>query len=120
MTLRLKTLPPALSENLHNPQEPRGSEPIYSTKRSNTAEGTMTHTDDLRNFLRDFEDGDLQRYTCFASEFRDQRMEAGSIAEAGFWNTVVNLCVDERMRRDQDIRRIEYMYRTGIDPEHHS
>jgi hypothetical protein len=80
----------------------------------------MPHTEDLTSFLRDFEDSDLQRYTCFASEFRDQRMEAGSIAEAGFWNTVVNLCVDERMRRDQDIRRVEYMYRTGVDPEHHS
>ena len=82
--------------------------------------GPMTHTEDLTSFLRDFEDGDLQRYTCFASEFRDQRMEAGSIAEAGFWNTVVNLCIDERMRRDQDIRRLEYMYRTGVDPEHDS
>lgn len=80
----------------------------------------MTHTEDLTSFLRDFEDGDLQRYTCFASEFRDQRMEAGSIAEAGFWNSVVNLCIDERMRRDQDIRRVEYMYRTGVDPERYS
>lgn len=87
----------------------------------------MSHTnrplpsaEDLSGFLRDFEDEDLQRYTCFASEFRDQRMASGSIAEAGFWNTVVNLCVDERLRRDQDIKRVEYMYRTGIDPEHHS
>ena len=82
--------------------------------------GPMTHRDELTGFLRDFEDSDLQRYTCFASEFRDQRMEAGSIPEAGFWNTVVNLCVDERMRRDQDIRCVEYMYRTGVDPEHYS
>jgi hypothetical protein len=80
----------------------------------------MPHTEDLPGFLREFDDSDLQRYTCFSSEFRDQRMEAGSIAEAGFWNTVVNLCIDERMRRDQDIRRLEYMYRTGVDPEHHS
>lgn len=83
-------------------------------------ESPITHTDDLPVFLRDFEDDDLQRYTCFASEFRDQRMEAGSIAEAGFWNTVVNLCIDERIRRDQDIRRVEYMYRTGLDPEHYT
>ncbi|MDT3776561.1 hypothetical protein PJI16_03185 [Nitrospira sp. MA-1] len=80
----------------------------------------MPHTEDLPNFLREFDDSDLQRYTCFSSEFRDQRMEAGSMAEAGFWNTIVNLCIDERMRRDQDIRRLEYMYRTGVDPEHHS
>ena len=42
------------------------------------------------------------------------------MAEAGFWNTVVNLCIDERMRRDQDIRRLEYMYRTGVDPQDYS
>ena len=77
-------------------------------------------TEDLTSFLQDFEDTDLQRYTCFSSEFRDQRMEAGSIAEAGFWNMIVNLCIDERMRRDQDIRRLEYMYRTGVDPEHNT
>ena len=82
--------------------------------------GPYTHTEDLTNFLQDFEDSDLQRYTCFSSEFRDQRMESGSMAEAGFWNTVVNLCIDERMRRDQDIRRLECMYRTGVDPEHSS
>jgi hypothetical protein len=82
--------------------------------------GPMMPAENLTGFLRDFEDDDLQRYTCFASEFRDQRMEAGSVAEAGFWNVVVNLCIDERMRRDQDIKRVEYMYRTGIDPEHHS
>ncbi len=77
----------------------------------------LTHTEDLMSFLQDFEDSDLQRYTCFASEFRDQRMASTSIAEAGFWNTIVNLCIDERMRRDQDIRRLEYMYRTGVDPD---
>ncbi|MGD9853006.1 MAG: hypothetical protein AB7T38_17285 [Nitrospirales bacterium] len=77
----------------------------------------MAHEEDLSGFLKDFEDGDLQRYTCFSSEFRDQRMEAGSIHEAGFWNTIVNLCIDERLRRDQDIRRLEYMYRTGVDPQ---
>ena len=80
----------------------------------------LTHTEDLPNFLQDFEDADLQRYTCFASEFRDQRLESGAMAEAGFWNTVVNLCIDERLRRDQDIRRLEYMYRTGVDPEHYT
>ncbi|MDR4484010.1 MAG: hypothetical protein R3B95_12485 [Nitrospirales bacterium] len=80
----------------------------------------MPHTEDLPNFLREFDDHDLQRYTCFSSEFRDQRMEDGSMAEAGFWNTIVNLCIDERMRRDQDIRRLEYMYRTGMDPDHDS
>jgi len=77
----------------------------------------LTPTEDLMSFLQDFEDSDLQRYTCFASEFRDQRLASASIAEAGFWNTVVNLCIDERMRRDQDIRRLEYMYRTGVDPD---
>jgi hypothetical protein len=82
--------------------------------------GSFTHTEELTNFLQDFEDAELQRYTCFSSEFRDQRMGSGSMAEAGFWNTVVNLCIDERMRRDQDIRRLEYMYRTGVDPEHSS
>lgn len=80
----------------------------------------MPHTEDLPNFLREFDDSDLQRYTCFSSEFRDQRMEAGAMAEAGFWNAVVNLCIDERLRRDQDIKRLEYMYRTGVDPEHNS
>ncbi|GJL57677.1 MAG: hypothetical protein NPIRA03_05340 [Nitrospirales bacterium] len=80
----------------------------------------MPHTENLPNFLREFDDSDLQRYTCFSSEFRDQRMEAGAMAEAGFWNTIVNLCIDERMRRDQDIKRLEYMYRTGVDPEHNS
>ena len=80
----------------------------------------ITHTEEITSFLRDFEDGDLQRYTCFSSEFRDQRMESGSIAEAGFWNTVVNLCIDERLRRDQDIRRLEYMFRTGVDPDQYA
>jgi hypothetical protein len=80
----------------------------------------LTHTEELTSFLQNFEDEDLQRYTCFASEFRDQRMEAGSMAEAGFWNTVVNLCIDERMRRDEDIRRLEYMYRTGVDPDQYA
>ena len=82
--------------------------------------GPLTHTEDLTSFLQDFEDEDLQRYTCFASEFRDQRMEAGAMAEAGFWNTVVNLCIDERMRRDEDIRRLECMYRTGVDPDQYA
>jgi len=82
--------------------------------------GPLTHTEDLTNFLQDFQDEDLQRYTCFASEFRDQRMEAGAMAEAGFWNTVVNLCIDERMRRDEDIRRLECMYRTGVDPDQYA
>jgi len=77
----------------------------------------MEHGEELSRFLKDFEDGDLQRYTCFAGEFRDQRMEAGSIHEGGFWNAIVNLCIDERLRRDQDIRRLEYMYRTGVDPQ---
>lgn len=86
------------------------SEPIHLNR-------PMAHEEDLSGFLKDFEDGDLQRYTCFSSEFRDQRMEAGSIHEAGFWNTIVNLCIDERLRRDQDIRRLEYMYRTGVDPQ---
>jgi hypothetical protein len=81
--------------------------------------GPLPHTEDITIFLRDFDEDALQRYTCFASEFRDQRLE-DSMAEAGFWNTVVNLCIDERMRRDQDIRRLEYMYRTGVDPEPYS
>ena len=80
----------------------------------------MAHAEDLPGYLKDFEDGDLQRYTCFASDFRDQRLETGSIAEAGFWNTIVNLCIDERLRRDQDIRRLEYMYRTGVDPDRYT
>ncbi len=74
--------------------------------------------DDLSHFLKDFDDGELQRYICFSGEFRDQRTEARSLAEAGFWNTIVNLCVEERLRRDRDIRRLEYMYRTGVDPDH--
>ncbi len=37
--------------------------------------GPLTHTEELPSFLQDFEDADLQRYTCFASEFRDHRME---------------------------------------------
>ncbi len=77
----------------------------------------MTATSDFTAFLRDFNDVDLNRYTCFAGEFRDQRLEAGAMAEAGFWNTIVNLCIDERLRREGECRRLEYMYRTGFDPE---
>ena len=77
----------------------------------------IIHSEDITMFLRDFDDTDLSRYTCFAGEFRDQRIEQGAMAEAGFWNAVVNLCVDERLRREGEIRRLEYMYRTGVDPE---
>ena len=77
----------------------------------------MNQSEDLMIFLREFDDTDLNRYTCFAGEFRDQRIEHGAMAEAGFWNAVVNLCVDERLRREGEIRRLEYMYRTGVDPE---
>ena len=77
----------------------------------------MNQSDDLMIFLREFDDTDLNRYTCFAGEFRDQRIENGAMAEAGFWNAVVNLCIDERLRRESEVRRLEYMYRTGIDPE---
>ena len=38
------------------------------------------------------------------------------MAEAAFWNAVVNLCVDERVRRNEETRRLEIMYRTGVDP----
>ena len=76
----------------------------------------MIAPDALVDFLRDFNDKDLKRYICFAGEFRDQRIEAGAVAEAGFWNTVVNLCIEERLRREGEVRRLEFMYRTGIDP----
>ena len=75
------------------------------------------HTDhEVHDALKTFDDYEIRVYTRFATEWRDQRMEAGSLHEAGFWNTIVNLCIDERLRRDQDIRRLEYMYRTGVDP----
>jgi len=77
----------------------------------------MSSANDFAAFLRDFHDVDLNHYTCFAGEFRDQRLEAGAMAEAGFWNTVVNLCIDERLRREGEVRRLEYMFRTGVDPE---
>ena len=93
-----------------------GTDNVSGTRKPIHLNRPMAHEEELPGYLKDFEDEDLQRYTCFASEFRDQRMEAGSIHEAGFWNTIVNLCIDERLRRDQDIRRLEYMYRTGVDP----
>ena len=77
----------------------------------------MNSANDFLTFLRDFDDTDLNRYTCFSGEFRDQRLEAGAMAEAGFWNTIVNLCIDERLRREGEVRRLEYMYRTGCDPD---
>ncbi|GJL54903.1 MAG: hypothetical protein NPIRA02_20350 [Nitrospirales bacterium] len=77
----------------------------------------MNSANDFSAFLRDFNEVDLNHYTCFAGEFRDQRLEAGAMAEAGFWNTVVNLCIDERLRREGEVRRLEYMYRTGVDLE---
>ena len=76
----------------------------------------VDNSDDLSISLRNFNDVELKRYTCFAGEFRDQRMEDGARAQAAFWNAVVNLCVDERLRREGEISRLEYMYRTGIDP----
>ena len=71
---------------------------------------------DLAQYIRDFTDAELKDYTCFAGNFRDQRLEQGAMAEAAFWNAVVNLCVDERVRRNEETRRLEIMYRTGIDP----
>lgn len=71
---------------------------------------------DLSQYVQDFTDGELKDYTCFAGNFRDQRLEQGAMAEAAFWNAVVNLCVDERVRRNEETRRLEIMYRTGIDP----
>jgi len=107
-----------LSSTLRTPVAP--TDTIITGENMSYPNRPDIRTEDLTSFLQDFEDADLQRYTCFSSEFRDQRMEAGSIAEAGFWNMIVNLCIDERMRRDQDIRRLEYMYRTGVDPEHNT
>jgi hypothetical protein len=72
---------------------------------------------DLSHYIRDFTDSELKDYTCFAGNFRDQRLEQGCMAEAAFWNAVVNLCVDERVRRNEETRRLEIMYRTGKDPE---
>ena len=72
---------------------------------------------DLSQYFRDFTDSELKDYTCFAGNFRDQRLEQGCMAEAAFWNAVVNLCVDERVRRNEETRRLEIMYRTGKDPE---
>lgn len=71
---------------------------------------------DLTLYIRDFTDSELKDYTCFAGNFRDQRLEQGYMAEAAFWNAVVNLCVDERVRRNEETRRLEIMYRTGRDP----
>lgn len=81
---------------------------------------TMNQEEDFKIFLRDFHDSRLKYYMCFAGKFRDQQLEAGQTAEAGFWNLVVNLCINERMRRNVDIRRLEYMYRTGLDPDQYS
>ena len=72
---------------------------------------------DLSQYIHDFTDGELKDYTCFAGNFRDQRLEQSCMAEAAFWNAIVNLCVDERVRRNEETRRLEIMYRTGIDPE---
>lgn len=71
---------------------------------------------DIAQFVRDFSDIELRDYTCFAGNFRDQRLEQGAMAEAAFWNAVVNICVEERVRRNDEIRRLEIMYRTGTDP----
>ncbi|RMH31252.1 MAG: hypothetical protein D6690_16885 [Nitrospirae bacterium] len=79
----------------------------------------MTPTSlELKEALREFTDYLLREYLSFAGEFRDQRAQAESPAEAAFWNAIVNLCVEERRRRDAEIRRLEYMYRTGRDIEH--
>lgn len=72
---------------------------------------------DLAQYVRDFTDSELKDYTCFAGNFRDQRLEQACMAEAAFWNAVVNLCVDERVRRNEETRRLEVMYRTGMDTE---
>lgn len=71
---------------------------------------------DVKDALREFSDYLLREYLSFAGEFRDQRAEAASPAEAAFWNAIVNLCIEERHRRDAEIRRLECMYRTGRDP----
>ncbi len=39
------------------------------------------------------------------------------MAEGAFWNAIVNLCIDDRVRRNKDNRRLEVMYRTGTDPD---
>ena len=72
---------------------------------------------DLSQYIQDFTDGELKDYTCFAGNFRDQRLEQSCMAEAAFWNAIVNLCVDERVRPNEETRRLEIMYRTGVDPE---
>lgn len=78
----------------------------------------MTPTSlELKDALREFTDYLLKEYLAFAGEFRDQRAKAESPAEAAFWHAIVNLCMEERQRRDAEIRRLEYMYRTGRDTE---
>jgi len=71
---------------------------------------------DIAHYIKDFTDGELKDYTCFAGNFRDQRLEQSCMAEAAFWNAIVNLCVDERVRRNEETRRLEIMFRTGMDP----
>ena len=71
---------------------------------------------DLIESLKSFNDGEIRAYTRFATEWRDQRLAEGSPAEVAFWNSVVSLCQDERQRRTTEIRRLEAMYQTGVDP----
>ena len=41
-----------------------------------------TTSTDLSQYVRDFTDGELKDYTCFAGNFRDQRLEQGAMAFA--------------------------------------
>ena len=38
---------------------------IYTGENMSHTNGPFTHTEDITSFLQDFEDADLQRYTCF-------------------------------------------------------
>ena len=77
----------------------------------------MNTDSDLIESLKSFNDCEIRAYTRFATEWRDQRLADGSPAEVAFWNSVVSLCQDERQRRTIEIRRLETMFRTGVDPQ---
>ena len=71
----------------------------------------------LLESLRNFDEEEIRIYHRFATEWRDQRLTEGSSAEVAFWNSLVTLCVEERKRRAAEVRRLETMYQTGMDPD---
>ena len=42
----------------------------------------MNQSEDLMVFLREFDEIDLNRYTCFAAQFFDQCMRQGAMAKS--------------------------------------